>query len=68
MIKDEDVPGWHVWRSDKGTLHASRRGPALTLKERWAGLAMTLVASSDDELLKLIEKQAQISDELSVFA
>lgn len=68
MIQDRDVPGWHVWYSEKDTPHAVRRGPVLTRDELAAGLDMTLVGSDDDDLLKQIRAQDEIRQNSAILA
>ncbi|MQA97761.1 MAG: hypothetical protein GEV11_25215 [Streptosporangiales bacterium] len=39
-------PGWRIWRSDRGTWWASRKGRPLADAELTAGLSATVVADS----------------------
>lgn len=41
-----DYPGWRIWRSDRGTWWASRKGRPLADAELTAGLSATVVADS----------------------
>ncbi len=65
-----DWPGWTLWRSDGGSWMATRRTPKPTppagFFTRRGDLVLTLMERTERDLLKALENQAAIEQEIEV--